>query len=112
MVCNDDRDRNTALGNITRLIAILAAPHGYVATARLLDGVSGNRLVLEARLKSTAGDGYEQEISLESLEALGPTAVAHAFDRAARAAFALSDSDQQPASTPDPPGKAARSPRV
>jgi hypothetical protein len=62
-----------------------------VATARLLEGVRGDRLLVPTRLRTAAGDEYVQEVSLEPLEALGPSAVSSAFDREARAAFALAE---------------------
>ena len=85
----EEQDHASAtLSDLIRWIAILSAPHGYVATARLLEGGQGDRLLLEARRKMAAGHEYVQEISLESLEALGAVAVGSGFDRAARAAFA------------------------
>lgn len=89
-----------ALSDLTRWIAILAAPHGYVASAHLLGGIRGNHLRLHAARKAAAGDEYVQEIRLESLETVGAAAVASAFDRAARAAFAAAERLQPPLSHP------------
>lgn len=84
-------ETRAALSDLTRWIAILAAPHGYVASAHLLGGTRGNRLLLHATQKAAAGDEYVQEIRLESLETVGAAAVASAFDRAARTAFAAAE---------------------
>jgi hypothetical protein len=85
---SDGCDTSAALSDLTRWIEILAAPHGYVATARLLGGIRGDRLLLQARRSTGARDEYVREILLETLEALGAAEVCSAFDRAARAAFA------------------------
>lgn len=66
---------------------MVAAPHGYLATARLLGGVHSDRLLLLARRRLAAEHEYLQEVSLETLEREGAAAVANAFDRAACAAF-------------------------
>lgn len=92
-------DTSAVLSDLARWIAIVAAPHGYVATARLLGGARGNRLLLQAR-GTSAGHEYVQEISLESLAKLGAVAVGSAFDRAARAAFAAADGTAQSISRP------------
>lgn len=80
----DEACASGALSDLVRRIAMVAAPHGYVATARLLGGVRGNRLLLHARLSEHE---YLQEVSLETLERDGAAAVGNAFDRAACAAF-------------------------
>ena len=92
-------EASAAVSDLTRWIAILAAPHGYVATAHLLGGISGNRLLLRAGNR-TAGSEFAQEIPLESLATLGAAAVASAFDRAARSAFAAQESAAAPLSRP------------
>lgn len=90
---------SAALSDLTRSIAILAAPHGYVATARLLGGAHGDRLLLRAQ-RRMAGLEYSEEVSLDTLQRVGPAAVASAFDRAARAAFAPAASAKPPVSRP------------
>jgi hypothetical protein len=92
-------DTSAALSDLARWIAILAAPHGYGATARLLGGARGNRLLLQARGRSAEHE-YVEEVSLESLESLGAVAVGSAFDRAARAAFAAADRAEPSLSRP------------
>jgi len=79
---------SAALSDLTRWIAVLAAPHGYVATACLLEGVRSDRLLLLAQRELAAECEYSQEVSLETLERLGAAAVGCAFDRAARDAIA------------------------
>jgi hypothetical protein len=93
-------ETSASVSDLTRWIAILAGPHGYVATARLLGGVGGRRLLLRAGRKATASDEYVQEVPLDSLETLGAAAVAGAFDRAARAAFAAAEGSEPPMSRP------------
>ncbi|HJS91828.1 MAG TPA: hypothetical protein VJ738_17805 [Steroidobacteraceae bacterium] len=93
-------ETSAPLSDLTRWLAILAAPHGYVASAHLLGGIRGNRLLLHAVRKAAAGDEHVQEIGLESLETLGAAAVASAFDRSARAAFAAAERLQPPLSHP------------
>lgn len=92
-------DPSAVLSDLVRWIAIVAAPHGYVATVRMLAEARGNRLLLQAR-GTPVGHEYMQEISLESLEKLGAVAVGSAFDRAARAAFAAADGTAQSISRP------------
>jgi hypothetical protein len=88
------------LSDLVRWIAILAAPHGYVASARLLGGAEGNRLQLQARQRTGTGQEYLQELSLATLETVGVAAVGSAFDQAARAAFAAGPEAEQPTSRP------------
>ena len=108
----EPEDTSATLSDLTCLIAILAAPHGYVASARLLEGRCCERLLLQARRSTVAGDEYVQEVSLESLEALGARAVGSAFDRAARAAFASATIAEPPVSAPELPCKATSNPSV
>jgi hypothetical protein len=89
-----------ALSDLTRWIALLAAPHGYVATARLLGGVHGDRLLLQAKRQPALEPEYLEEVSLQTLEKLGAAAVASAFDRAARAAFAAAENAERTLSRP------------
>jgi len=100
----EQADTGTALSDLTRWIAILAAPHGYIVSARMVGGIGGDRLLLQARRRTAAEDEYVQEVSLKSLDALGASAVGSAFDRAARAAFA-SVTAESSGSAPDIPGK-------
>ena len=88
----EESGKSAALSDLSRWLAILAAPHGYVATARLLGGVRGDRLLLQARRKLMSGYEYLQEVSLDAVEKIGAAAVGNAFDRAARAAFEAAES--------------------
>ncbi|HVC30619.1 MAG TPA: hypothetical protein VND24_05480 [Steroidobacteraceae bacterium] len=89
---------NTSLSDLTRYIAMLAAPNGYRATVRLLGGIHGSRVVLEARRRpSAATPEYSQEVSFDALERLGAAAIATRFDRAVRAALAAGKA-REPAS--------------
>lgn len=93
-------ETSAALSDLTRWIAILAGPHDYIASAHLLGGIRGNRLLLRAVRKAAAGDEFVQDVSLDSVETLGAAAVASAFDRAARAAFAAAERLEPPVSHP------------
>jgi hypothetical protein len=96
----DEGGTSSALSDLTCLIVVLAAPHGYIATARLLGGIRGDRLLLQARRKLAAGYEYLEEVPLETLERLGAVAVGSAFDRAARAAFAAAGNAERAMSRP------------
>ena len=97
----EDGGTSSALSDLTRLIVALAAPHGYMATARLLGGVRGDRLLLQA-WQGLAGEGYEyfEEVPLDALQRLGAPAVGSAFDRAVRAAFAAPDNTERTMTRP------------
>ena len=90
---------SAVLSDLTRWIAILAAPHGYLASAHLLGGIRGNRLLLRA-MRKASGHEYVEEVPLESLERRGAAAVASAFDRAARAALAAANRAEPPLTRP------------
>ena len=91
---------SAVLSDLTRWIAILAAPHGYVASAHHLGGIRGNRLLLQAVPKTASDREYVEEVPLESLQRLGAAAVASAFDRAARTALAAAERAGPPLTRP------------
>ena len=81
----------TPLSELVSRLALLAGPHAYVMTARLLQNKDG------IELKATTSDdpgmqrAFVRQLTLSTLEHLGAAAVAKEFVREARKALASPD---------------------
>lgn len=78
----------TQLNDLTHRLALLAAPHGYKVTVRLLGGGRSGHLELKAT-RVTAGETleYARHLTLDALELKGATALSAEFIREARVAL-------------------------
>lgn len=78
----------TQLNDLTHRLTLLAAPHGYQVSARLLGGTRGNHLELKAA-RVSAGETleYARHLTLEALELKGARTLATEFIREARVAL-------------------------
>jgi len=78
----------TPLNDLTRRVALLAAPLGFTVTVRLLGGARGSRLELKAT-RSASGEAqeYARQVTLGVVESRGAAEVAADFIREARVAL-------------------------
>lgn len=91
----------TQLNELTRRLALLAAPHGCTTTVRLLGGAGGTALELRAtRGGASEAREYTRQVTVRLLESRGAPELAAEFIREARRALAESTPSADAAAAP------------
>lgn len=91
----------TQLNELTRRLALLAAPHRCTTTVRLLGGAGGTALELRAaRGGASEAREYKRQVAVRLLESRGAAELAAEFIREARRALSESSPSADAAAPP------------